>query len=484
MPGSNRIRKNSFFSFLSISLRLIANVIVFWIIARFYGPSLFGQFTFAQTLASIFILFGDFGFDVLLTNEISRNRNNAIKIFRQFFSLKLVFTFFALVGMWVFVLINNFSVQARILIIVFSFYMVFTTLTNFLYALYKGFERLEYETKVSLTINFLLLVTVLILIFLKIDLIFIAIVFVLTRLFGFGVAIKYSREVLQGISFRLFFKEIRIIKNKVFVYGFHLTFSYLFFQLDTILLAFWKGDYDVGIYQAVFKLIAIPLVIPEILVNALMPTLSRLYLENKNEWARIGMLMNKLLVVIILPISIILYVYADQIIHLIYGTGKFIAAIPLLRIFALTLFVRFNLETFALMLTTSDRQKVRMFVVLVATFLNLAINYFMIPRYGVYGAALASLGTNVFVGICYVSATSPLFLQWMINIKTAIMLIVSFLLAFLLWKIKLISIFISVPTLLLFLGLFSYYFYFNKEEKRVILLENFKFFSFFIFKNQ
>ena len=483
MPDSIRIRRNSFFSFLSISLRLIANVIVFWIIARFYGPSLFGQFSFAQTLATIFILFGDFGFDVLLTNEISRNRENAVKIFRQFFSLKLVFTFFALAGMWVFVFINNFSFQARILIIVFSFYMVFTTLSNFLFALYKGFERLEYETKVSLIINLLLLIIVLVLVFFKIDLVYIALVFVLTRLIGFSIAIRYSREVLQNISFRLFFKEIRIVRNKVFVYGFHLTFSYLFFQLDTILLAFWKGDYDVGIYQAVFKLIAIPLVIPEILVNALMPTLSRLHIENKKEWARIGMLMNKLLIVIILPLSIILYVYADQIIYLIYGTDKYLAAIPLLRIFALTLFVRFNLETFALMLTTSDRQKLRMLVVLAAAFLNFTINYFMIPKYGVYGAAITSLGTNIFVWVCYMLATSPLFLNWIVNLKTIVTLMVSFLLAYIFWIVKSISMFISVPALLLLLGLFSYYFYFNKEEKRIILLENLRLFS-FNFKNQ
>ena len=477
MTESNRIRKNSFFSLASISLRLIANVIVFWIIARFYGPTLFGQFTFAQTLASIFILFGDFGFDVLLTNEIARDRHNAVKIFRQFFSLKLVFTVFALAGMWVFALISNFSSQAYILIIVFSFYMVFTTLTNFLYALYKGLERLEYETKVSIIINFSLLITVLILILFKVELLFIAIVFVLTRLLGFGISIRYSRELLQGISFRLFFKEIKIVKNKIFVYGFHLTFSYLFFQLDTILLAIWKGDYDVGIYQAVFKLIAIPLVIPDILINALMPTLSRLYIENKKEWARVGRLMYKLLVAIIIPISIILYVFSDQIIHLIYGTDKFTPAIPLLRIFALILFVRFNLETFALMITTSDKQKVRMFVVIAATFLNFTINYIMIPRFGVYGAALTSLGTNIFVGICYMLATSPLFLQWIVNLKTIITLIVSFLLAYLFWTIKSISMFIAAPVLLLSLGLLSYYFYFNKEEKRIILLENLKLFS-------
>jgi len=109
MTEASRIRNNSVFSFLSISSRLVANVVVFWIIARVYGPELFGQFTFAQTLATIFILFADFGFDILLTNEIARDRDKAKALFQQFFSLKLIFSLVALIGMWVFALVNEIS---------------------------------------------------------------------------------------------------------------------------------------------------------------------------------------------------------------------------------------------------------------------------------------------------------------------------------------------------------------------------------------
>src|SRR3972149_11201437 len=164
MSEAKRIRKNTVFSLLSISSRLIANVLLFWVIARYYGPTIFGEFTFAHTLSYIFIVFADFGFDVLLTNEIAQNRLKAIQIFQQYFSLKLVFTLIALVGMWVFLLVNDLSFHSQMLIIIFSIYMLFTALTNFLYSLYKGFEKLEYETKVSLFINTSLLVLTIVLI--------------------------------------------------------------------------------------------------------------------------------------------------------------------------------------------------------------------------------------------------------------------------------------------------------------------------------
>ena len=137
MNQASRIRRNYFFSVLSISSRLIANVIVFWIIARYYGPVVFGQFAFAQTLATIFIIFADFGFDVLLTNEIARNREKAIHYFQQFFTLKVIFTLSSIALMWGFAIINNFSAYSKLLIFIFSLYMAFTALTNFLFVCIK-----------------------------------------------------------------------------------------------------------------------------------------------------------------------------------------------------------------------------------------------------------------------------------------------------------------------------------------------------------
>lgn len=474
MSEASRIRNNSLFSFLSISSRLIANVVVFWIIARVYGPELFGQFAFAQTLATIFILFADFGFDILLTNEIARDRDKAKIFFQQFFSLKLIFSLVALIGMWIFALVNEISFNSKVLIFIFSFYMIFTVLTNFMFALYKGFERLEYEAKVSMFTNIGLLIITLFLVLFKSNVILLAIAFVVTRLFGFIISLKYSYSVLKNISFKFFYGDFSKIKGKILVYGFHLVFSYLFFQLDTILLALLKGNYEVGIYQAVFKLILVPLVIPDIFINTLMPVLARMNVQNPEYWEKIGELMNKLLLIIILPISIILFSFPEQIINFIYGSNKYLEAIPILRIFSVILFVRFNLETYALMLTTSDRQKIRLYGVLATTIINFVLNYFMIKKYGILGAAFVSLSTNALLGLIYIYTTRPLFFKWMINIKIilAILLAFGFCYAFMLWNS--FSILLAGPIIFTSYVLFAYLYFFSREDMTLILSEKIK----------
>ncbi len=472
MTEAKRIRKNYFFSFLSISSRLIANVIVFWIIARYYGPDIFGQFSLAHTIATISILLGDFGLDLLLTTEISRDRKNAGTLFQKFYSLKFLFSFTALFVMWGLSLFGNFSTATKLLILIFSFYMFFTTLTNFLYAFYKGFEKLEYETKVSLIINGgLLFVTIIFLIF-KANIYIISIGFVLSRFVGFLSGLYYSFKILPEIEYKFNFKDINKVRNKILIFGFHLFFSNLYFQLDTILLGLWKGDREVGIYQSVFKLILLPLVIPDIFNNTLIPVLSRLNIDNKILWKNIGFLMNKILTVIIFPIALILFIYANQIINLIYGPKLYSNAIPILRIFAIILVVRFLQETYALMLTTSNRQHIKMFVVIFATLFNFLLNYFLIPKYGVTGAAMVSLITNTCIGIIYIYFNASLFFKWMLNLKMFILFSFTAIIFYFYWNFMKTNFIVGIVSILIIYLIIALMF-FTKEERKAILGRDF-----------
>jgi len=477
MTEAERIRKNSFYSFLTVSSRLVANVFIFWIIARFYGPDIFGQFTTAQVLATNFIILADFGFDILLTTEVAKNRNQALKIFQQFFSLKLIFCLVALLLMNITGLLGDFSFQTKNMIFILSFYMAFSSLSNFLSALFKGFEKLEYETRVTLAMNLLLILLSIPLILLRINIYVIALTFVFTRLIGFTLGIFYSKSVLSNISFKFVLEGFNKIRNKVLVFGFFLFFNNLFFQLDTILISLWKNDSEVGIYQAVFKLIMLPLVIPDIITNTLLPTLSRLNYENKEQWIKIGKFINKLLIGIVVPIAIIMFVYAEQIIEIIYGSKNYLNSINVLRIFSLVLFIRFSFEAHALMLTTSDKQHIRLFTVLFATLINLVMNYFLIPIYGALGAALVSLLTNVFVGIVYFIYNIKIFTDFIVNKRIILYLSVSLFFAFILWQYSKINRFLSFFVFSLFFLFGVYFFYLTDEEKRLLLSPNNKIFK-------
>lgn len=469
-----RVRRNSVFSTITILSRLTVNVFIFWIIARYYGPKIFGQFTSAQVLAANFIIIADFGLDILLTTEIARNRNNALKLFRQIFSIKSIFSVTALLLMWLVMILGSFSYETKLLIFILSFYTFFSALSNYFSALCKGFELLEYETKINLVMNLVLISLVLPLVLLKINIVIIACIFAFSRMIGFFLGILYSKKILQDVSFKFYFNGIEEIKNKIVVFGVFLIFNNLFFQLDTILLAIWKGDESVGIYQAAYKLIMLPLVIPDIIVNTLMPMLSRLNGENYALWKKIGKMMNKLLIAIVVPVSILIFVYAEQIISFIYGSENYENSIVVLRIFALVLLIRFSIETYALLLTTSNKQKIRMYTVLIATLLNFLLNYFVIPKYGVWGAASVSLVTNLFVGVIYYLNCFEIAKEYFMNKQILYFMSVSIIIAYLCWFFKDVSMFVAVPVVILLFWVIIFYFFLSEEEKKVLLHRDYR----------
>lgn len=467
-----RIKRNYVFSVLSISSRLIANVIVFWMMARFYSLESFGQITFAHTLATTFILLADFGFDILLTNELARSRENGRELFQKYFSLKLIFTFLSFMIMCSFVFLSDVNIEMRILSLIFSLYMVFTTQSNFIFAFFRGYEKFNYESVISLLMNMGLLVLVITMVLFKSNTIFIAVGFAASRFAGFIIGVLYSYRIIPDLSYKPMFKGLTEIRSKVFVYGFHFLFSYLFFQLDTILLALWKNEYEVGIYQAVYKLIMLPLVIPDIFANSLLPSLSKYYVEENRKWRTIGKLMSKSLLIIILPAFLVLQCYPTEVIEFIYGSKDYFAAVQIMEVFSLTLLVRFLLEPFALMITTSNHQSIRLYTVIAATLLNFTLNLFAIPQYGAYGAAIVSLITNSFVALIYFGASWSLFKDWIFDWKTILLLLLLPLTVFFLKHFVKNSIWEALP-ILVFLMVAAGYFYFSQQERKWILTNNY-----------
>jgi O-antigen/teichoic acid export membrane protein len=466
---ASRIRWNSLFSFLSQFIRLLTNFFLFVGIARFYGPEAFGQFATAHTLSTIFLLFADFGFDMLLSTEIAHQRGRASDLAQKYFSLKVLFALTATIAMFVVPYFRSFTPQTKLLVQVFSFYVLFSALNNFFFALFKGFEQFQHEMKISFWTNLALLILLIALGLAHAPLAIIAFFFVGTRIIGLVFGARIAFRLARFDVFRIDLTGWKEAWRHVSIFGLHYIFGNLFFMLDTLLLAFWKGDHGVGIYQAVFKLAVLVLLVPDIAINTLMPVLSRFHGEDEERWNSLGRLLSKTLFLLGLPISMILFVYAEQIIAVVYGRGAFFESVPILRIFALIVLVRFSVETFALMLTTSRRQLVRMWIVIVGTGINVGMNLYFIPKFGPYGAALVSLATNLLAGLGYIVSMPNAFVQWMVNARNLILLVVTILISLVIWNVRTLPLWYTGPAAVIIYGLVFYFIGYTKEEWKMIL---------------
>ncbi len=466
----SKVRSNSFFSFLSGIIRVALSGLMFIGVARFYGAETFGEFTTAYTYLTIIFLVADFGLDTILTLEIARNRDQAPNTIRNFFPLKVLSSLIASILMVTIAVLSHFTHSTKVLMFIFSSGILGTALTTFTISFFKGHEELHQETLVAFIQNSFLLISLLALAFLKMDIYYVAIVYVVSRYLGFFTAVfmAWPRLTLKGMRERV--SRLTLFAESV-PYGLHLLFGILFFQLDTILLAYWKGEWAVGQYQSVMKLIVMLGLGSDAITNALLPLLSRLHIQDMSRWLRFGKFFSKTLTFICLPFGLVFFIYPNQVITIVYGSLAFNDAVPILRIFAVIIVIRFTTEIYALMLTTARNQKLRMYVVVAATVLNLLFNSYAIPRHGIMGAAIVSLLTNIFVsGMCWYLAYAQLKptrfsvdLRQMVVVAMSLTIVVAFRL------FGTPSLGVGLIAVMVFLPFIYWYFGYTPDEREIML---------------
>ena len=468
MRQAARLRWNSLFSLLSAGIRLLTNVLMFLGIARMYGPETFGQFTTAHTLATLFLMLADFGLDVLFTSQVARQRAAAEQLFRSFAAVKLLLVGIAVAGMCLIPLWQSFSPATRWLVYIFSFSVAFNALTNFFYALFKGFEQLQYETQGSFIANLVLLAALVLISIFHAPIWLAALAFTGSRALGLIIAVMTATRFVQFRAPSFTIGELKKVLRQGWSFGLHLLFEVLYFQLDTLLLSLWQGDYEVGIYQSVMKLVVLALMLPDIAINVTLPVLSRLHDEDPQKWEWLGGLLNKTLWLLALPIGLVFIVFAEPVIQIIYGVEKYAPAIPIMRVAGLMIITRFFFATYGVMLMVAGRQKVRMLVVMMATVISLALNAYAIPRHGAWGAIIVSLVANFFVAIAFVLFSRALFKRWTFNARFLWPGALTVILGGMLWKWFMLSWGYAISIALVFYAFIFYFIGYSKDERRAV----------------
>lgn len=469
MGQISRIGRNSLFAFLSQLIRLVTNVLLFVGIARFYGIEEFGQFATAHVLSTIFLLFADFGFDVLLPTEISRDRSQAARIVQQYLSLKIVIVCATTLIMVSIPAFTDMSPSTQLLVQILAFHVLLASLNNFFYGVFKGFEEFHHEARISLWTNLLLLVQLIALGVAHAPLHLIALSLVGTRFLGLLASFRVAVRLIGRAGVRIDFTGWTSHWNKTVVFGLNFIFGNLFFQLDTIIIAVLLGDLQVGVYQSAFKIAVLGLLVADIAVFSTLPLLSRLHHEDQDRWNRAGKLLNKVLLLTAIPITVLLFVFAEQVIALVYGVREFSNAAPILRIFALTVLVRFIVETAGIMITTSQRQSTRLRIVAMGTIVNGVLNLIFIPRYGIMAAALIALVTNIMIGVAYVVLARIQVGDWFLDRALIFPSLAGVTLAICSWQVRSYSMLIVMLPVIASYALIVYFVGFGPVERKAIL---------------
>ncbi len=399
MLNSQKIAANSSFFLLSLVAQKVLSFVYFTLLARGLGVELTGRYFFAISFATMFAVLMDFGLSPVLTKEVAQNKDEQAVYFQQIFSLKLLFTFLSLIFL---ATINYFfwgNDPVQLLIYLTMLTVALDSFTLLFYAFIRGQQNLRYESFGTIIFQMIVMIFGLGVLKFTHNLFLLLIVLFVASLFNFLFSAFILRFKFQTKIKFLWQKDL-LKKILIIAWPFAVAaiFAKVYAYLDSILLKIFLGDLELGFYSVAYKITFAWQFIPLGLVAALYPAFAHYFKEDKAQLTKVFNRGFLYLSLIAWPLSFGIIALAPEIILKVYKP-EFQSAILPLQILIVSLgflFMNFSLSS---LLNAANKQKINTRNLGFTMLLNIILNLILIPLIGVWGAALASSTSTLFLFI-------------------------------------------------------------------------------------
>ena len=407
--GLKLLVKSSVIVFFAFLVSKILGYIYRIIIARHFGPEVYGLFSLSIVIISLLVMISLIGFSEGIVRFISFYRGkkeiNKIRSLYRFtssiillISLPISITIFFSSEYISILIFNNGSLSIYLKLL--SFVIPFWSFTIFYLSIMRAFEKIN-ETSIidNVLQNIFKVIILILLIFLGLNLKAITISFFSGIFITFFISYLYCRIKLPQIflNSNLSKKVKRRISSEIISYSIPMLFFNiilnLFYWMDSFAIGFFKSAIEVGIYNAVIPIVLLFNIAPEIFLQLFFPLITKEYSLRKFEFIReISKQVGKWIFMINLPAFIIMIIFPEVIITILFGSDYLVASdsLRLLSIGALfaSIFIISNN-----LLSMVGKSKLIFFDVAFICFLNLVLNIWLIQKPILFGID-NSLGIN------------------------------------------------------------------------------------------
>lgn len=385
------IFKNTLWIGISVGISKLLTLLLVIYLARILGATEYGKFTFAAAFVSLFVIFSDFGLSHVITREFSGNKERE----REFSSI-LSLRFFLSLGALFLIVLSSFFVTddsaIRSLIWILAGFSLINGFSEIIFAFFRARQRMEYESWA--TIAQALVVT------------------------GAGFFVLFNFPSIRNLSYGYLFSAFvglaaivtlfhvkvhsltvsfdRSIWRKFLLMSWPLlfigVFGAIYNYMDSVMMGYWGQVTETGWYNAAYRITLIATVPMGIIALNFYPVLSKLFKESREKLQSIWNYQMELMILLAVPLVVGGHTLAAKIIHFIYGQSfnPSVLAFQILLAMVGFMFLSRPLEQ---ILIVSHQQKKIFLATLFGAFINIILNFILIPRFSLYGAATATVIT-------------------------------------------------------------------------------------------
>ena len=404
------------FLVLSKILVLVNGLIVGVMVARYLGPVLQGRYSLAMSVVMPFTFVVGFGMDRLAIREIACSSEKTADYVATLFGFRSVLALLICIPVLLFSIFG--TVVDRELWQLIAILLVGGSLqaTGAANVFYQASANARWEAVGTVVMLSLSVLGTLIVVAMDGGLWWLVIVQAFSRLsVGLWNAAILRKIFALNLLRRVNFKLLRIwVRQGVPFVVAQLAFV-LYTRTDQWMIKSMMGDEDVGYYAVPVRLIETILTVAIGVLGGVFPVMAKLHNLNFERYrsflGRASALSTALGVVACIGIVST----AHFVIDLLFG-AQYSQSVIVLQILAIGLVINMNALFRSSAIVLANLQSLLIYINLVALALNVVCNYFLIPQFGIRGAAFATVATQIIALLLSNLLISELRFMWRLQI--------------------------------------------------------------------
>ena len=366
------------------------------LLARNFSTEIYGQIVTLITLSIVLISVFDLGLPIYIQREIAVNRFSASEIYSRVFLLGslLMILYFALGSAAVFVIYPDIPYSLFIIISLMMYSSFLVTVNN---KALSGINEYKKQFLSFLLPRILILAVILPGLYLySMSAGNLLLVMFAGIAINLVISVIYLRKNEIRLSFKYFsLKGIQKILAISLPLGIAVVFNLLYDKLDLLLISKLRGFDEAAYYSIAYGIFKSSSITFSFLLVSGFTRVAELHREPSevrkflNEHA-------KFIGIICVICSLLLFIFAEFIINVFY-TGKFENSVNVLRILSFGIIAMGLNNLTGIILNGMGYFKIVMFITLYALIMNVVLNAFLIPKYGIAASAVITVFTEFFI---------------------------------------------------------------------------------------
>lgn len=389
------LTKNTIFNVIYKLISLVFPLITASYVSRVLLSEGVGKVSYAQNIASYFIMLASLGiptYGVKAIAEVRGSKKDLETTFSSVFILNICLSFFSSILYLVLISFVPAFKNDYLLYLVCGIQVFFTCINTDWF--YSGLEEYTYIVTRSLIVKILSVIALFITVKTKEDYVYYALITSIAMVGNYVFNIVNIRKYVK-----LTFRGLEIKKHMLSVISLAiiLILGTLYNKIDITMLGFFADDSSIGYYSNAHKIIDIIVTTCAAFTAAFLPRLAYYF---KNEKENISSLLNngvQALSFIVLPSMLGIFMVSPLITNVLFGSAFSNSSLTI-RIFVPVIFFRAFGDLFCYqLLIASGNENKRLLANLISTILNVILNAVLIPLFSENGAAIASVISEAFV---------------------------------------------------------------------------------------